>query len=233
MPTYNPSPFAAPPVKLIPGQPAYLYGSWQGNVSPTKMRITGDQATSATVAIYNVLITEGNIPVVGSLMTVYGTANSSGQFNMTNVAVSAVSITATTGVGTITVTGSGLTTVAQTADGGFGIIPQPEVGDTVANGQSIAVGLPYAIPQDAGQGAEALQCEVSFPTLPTACVVALQVAATNTPATQWQTAIANVVTVTTSVATYGTTQWTGKANFARYAITGTSGSGTIVAKLVS
>jgi hypothetical protein len=232
MPTYNASPFAAPPQKLIPGQVAYLYGKWAQDTSPTKLLITA-VASSTTVLTYYVTIVEGSIPVAPyGVFTAYGLATDA-QFNVTNATVTAssVSITASSGIGTLTVTGSGYTAYSKTADGGEGIIPQPEIGDTVANGQSVPVGLPYAVPWDAGQGVDALECEVNFPTVPTACVVALQVAMTNTSATQWQTAIANVVTVSGGVATYGTTQWSGKAQFARYSISGTSGTGTIVAKL--
>ncbi len=235
MPFFNASPFAQPAVKLIPGQPAYLFGTWLGDVSPTKFLVTGTQATSATVAIYNVLITEGNIPVVGSYLTVYGSTRSGGQFNITNAAVTAVSITATTGAGTITVTGSGLTTIAQGADTGVGQIPQPEIGDALANGSSIPAGLPYAVPSDSGIYQEAIQLEVNFTGLTgtSACVVTLQAAATNNPQTVWQTVIANVVTVTAGVATYNTTQLLGKWNFIRYTLTGvTAGGASIIAKVL-
>lgn len=231
MPSYSASPFAALPQKLIPGQPAYLFGSWPQDIAPTK-GVVNRVALTSNVATVTVVINRGNVPVVGALITIMGTASTSGLFNVTNVALASVTIAAN-GTGTLTFA---LThaNVTAAADGGTFIIPQPEVGDTVADGQSVAVGLPYATPSgDSGQGAVALECEVNFPTLPTACVVALQVAMTNTPATQWQTAITNVVTVAASAATYGTTQWSGKANFARYSISGTSGSGTIVAKLGS
>jgi hypothetical protein len=234
MTVFNASPFATVPKKLIPGIPAYLFGSFPSTKASTKIAINAVASTS-TVLTYYFTIVEGDIPVSPyGVLTAYGLATDP-QFNVTNSAITAssVSVTAATGVGTLTVTGSGYNVYSKTADGGTGLIPQPEVGDTVANGQSQAVGLPYTVPWDAGQGPEYLECEVNFPTLPTACVVALQVAMTNTPATQWQTAITNVVTVSGGVATYGTTQWNGKANFARYSISGTSGSGTIVAKLCS
>ena len=228
MPSYSTSPFAAVPVKLIPGQPAYLFGSWLQDVAPTKMHVSS-VAVASDVCTLGVLVTEGNIPAVGSLITVYGTATSSGAANVTNVALTGVSITASTGIGTVTfaLTASNVTT---TADGGVAIVPQPEVGDTVANGKSIACGLPYTVPQDAYSGVQGIACEVSFPTLPTACVVALQGAQTNTDS-EYQTIISNVVTVSASSATYGTLQVTGKWNFLRYIISGTSGSGTIVAKV--
>ena len=229
MPNYNASPFAAIPQKLIPGRPAYLFGSFNDTVSPTK-GVVNNVALASNVATVTVVINEGNVPAVGSLITIVGTASASGAFNVTNVALTGVTLTNGAGTLTFALTHANVTSVA---DGGYFIIPQPEVGDTVANGQSVPVGLPHTVPQDAGQGPEYLECEVNFPTLPTACVVALQVAMTNTPATQWQVATSNVVTVAGSAATYGTTQWNGKANFARFSISGTSGTGTIVAKLGS
>jgi hypothetical protein len=231
MPSFNASPFAAIPQKLIPGQVAYLLGSWPSDVAPTRLAVSS-VAVATDVCTLGVTVTEGNIPSVGSLITVQGTATQSGAANVTNVALTGVTINATTGVGTVTfaLTASDVST---TADGGVAYVPQPELGETVANGYSVPVGLPYTVPQDAGQGLEAIGCEVNFPTLPTACVVSLQGAQTNTPSTQWQTVIANVVTVSAGSAAYGTTQVTGKWGFLRYAITGTSGSGKIVAKIAS
>src|ERR1700677_2222571 len=117
MPAYNKSPFADIPRKLIPGQPVYLLGSWPKTIAPTRFQVSAVAATSSTAAVYTVTINEGNIPVVGALLTVKGTATQSGAFNVTNAVISAVSITASTGQGTITVTTTGLTTVGTTADG--------------------------------------------------------------------------------------------------------------------
>lgn len=228
MPSYSASPFAALPLKLIPGQPAYLFGSWPSDIAPTRLAVTS-VAVASDVCTLGVTVTEGNIPAVGSLITVSGTATSSGAANVTNVALTGVSITALTGAGTVTfaLTASNVST---TADGGVALIPQPEVGDTVANGTSVAAGLPYATPWNTTSGAVQIECEVSFPTLPTACVVVLQGAAVNLNS-QYQTIISNVVTVSGGTATYGTLQVSGKYNFVRYLISGASGTGSIVAKV--
>jgi hypothetical protein len=231
LPSYNASPFAAPPQKLIPGQVAYLFGKWLQDTGPSLFAVTAVASTSTVLTFY-VTLNAGNLPVSPyGVFTAYGLATDS-QFNVTNATITAVSLNAN-GVGTITVTSTGYNVYSKTADGGVASVPQPEVGDAVANGQSVAVGLPYAVPQDSGQGVDALQCEVNFPIIPTACVVALQVALTNNAQTQWQTAISNVVTVAGGTATYGTTQWSGKANFGRYSLSGVtnSNSATIVAKL--
>jgi hypothetical protein len=230
MPTFNKSPFAAIPQKLIPGQVAYLYGSWPQDTSPTK-GLVNQVALSTNVATVTVVINEGNVPAVGSLITIQKTATAAGTFNVTNIALASVTIAAN-GTGTLTFPLTHADVVA-VADAGAFIIPQPETSETVANGQSVAVGLPYAEPSaDTGQAAVSVGCEVTFPTVPTACVVALQGAMTNVDAA-YQTVIANVVTVAGSSATYGTLQATGKWNFLRFSISGTSGSGTIVAKLTT
>lgn len=227
MPSYNASPFAAIPQKMEPGRPSYLFGSWNRLVSPTKLHVSKVAITS-NVATLTVVINEGNVPAVGSLISVQGTATASGAFNVTNVALTGVSLD-TSGSGTVTFA---LThaDVASTADAGTAIVPQPEVGETVADGKSVAAGLPYATPFTPDGVAKTVVCEVNFPTVPTACVVALQGSLTNIDA-NFVPVITNVVTVSTGTATVGTLTYTGNFNFYRYAISGTSGSGTIVAKL--
>lgn len=228
MPSYNTSPFAAIPQKLIPGQPAYLFGSWPSDVAPTRLHVS-NVALVTNVATLTVQVTAGNIPVVGALISVKGTATASGAFNVANVALTDVTLDAN-GAGTVSFA---LThaDVTATADGGVALIPQLQVSEAVANGASVAVGLPYAAPSgDSGQGSLTINCEVDFPTLPTACVVALEGALVNQDSS-YQTIIANVVTVATSARTNGTLSYTGKVNFVRYKISGTSGSGKIAAKV--
>lgn len=233
MPSYNASPFAAVPEKLIPGKPAYLFGSWPSTTARTQ-GVINKVALATNVATVTVVINSGNVPAVGSLITITGVPNNSGAFNVTNIALTGVTIAAD-GTGTLTFALTHADVVAAAGAGNF-IVPQPEVGEIVADGASVPVGLPYSVPFDAGQGVEAVQCEVNFaPITGLACVVALQGAMTNTPATVWQVVIANVVTVAAGVATYGTTQASGKWNFLRYSISGTTNasSAKIIAKLGS
>ena len=62
MPNYNKSPFAALPQKLILGfSLAYLFGSWNGSTSPTKMQVS-NVAITTNVATLTVQIVDGNIP---------------------------------------------------------------------------------------------------------------------------------------------------------------------------
>lgn len=229
MPSYVTSPFKQPPEALSQHKVAYLFGSRNKYVGATKMYVTNVALTS-NVATLTVKILDGNIPAVGSAISIESTTTASGAFNVTGVALTGVTITASTGVGTVTFA---LThaNVASTADAGYATVPVPEVGETVANGASIAVSAPYTIPWQNEAGAYTVGCEVNFPTLPTACVVALQASQTDVDG-DFQTVVSNVTTVSASVETKGTLQYTGKWNFFRYSISGTSGSGSIVAKLV-
>jgi hypothetical protein len=230
MPSYNKSPFAAQPQKLIPGQPAYVFGSWNSDIPPTK-GVVNNVALTTNVATVTVLINEGNIPAVGSLITIQGTASTSGLFNVTNATITAVSITASTGAGTITFA---LThaNVVSAADGGTFIIPTPEVGETLANGASLAVGVPYATPFTTESTTQSVTALVSFPSLPTTATVVLQGAIQNIDS-EYQT-IATVGTVIGGAASVTSAGFIGKWNFYRLLASSVTGgtSPTIVGKIL-
>ena len=148
MPAYPLGPFAKAPILLTAGWPTYLFGSRSSDIAPTQFQITAVSITSdvATITGY---ITAGNIPAVGSFISVQGTQTAGGEFNVTNVAITAVSISLATGEGTISfdLTES---PVAQTSDAGVAIVPLPEVGEATANGSSIAVTPPFNDPNTDG-----------------------------------------------------------------------------------
>lgn len=129
MPNYPTNPLAAIPLAL-PGIPVYAFGSFNDRVSPSKMGIS-NVALTTNVATLTVQVYEGNIPAVGSFITVTGTQQASGAFNVANVALTGVTINATTGAGTVTFA---LThaNVSSVADSGLAIVPQPLVGETPA-----------------------------------------------------------------------------------------------------
>lgn len=141
MSQYITSPFKPAPILAVAGQPTYLLGSYNDKTGPTLGYVVSNSASTTTATlVFN--IASGNVPVNGSLITVVGTANSAGVFNVTNVAITVVSTTAA-GLCTVTYTIAS-TTQASTPDGGQVIIPQPEVGETVS-GSSYA-SVPVAIP---------------------------------------------------------------------------------------
>jgi hypothetical protein len=173
-----------------------------------------------------VQITEGEIPTVGSLITVTQTQAGSGGMNVNRATITAVAINAQTGAGTISYadTHANITTVA---DSGSAIAEVPEVPETAANGNSIA--CVFQAPK--GDSQFTVPLSVTFPTLPTAASVDLQAALHNINSEF--TKVATVVTVATSAYTAGpfaqvTLQ---RGYFYRLAVSGVSGVGTIVGKI--
>lgn len=129
-------PFITAPPQITPrrgftgGLPAYSAGSFAFGQAPTKFYVTS-VAVATNVVTLGVKLIEGNIPAVGSLITVVGTVVGTAAVNVTNVALASVTITPSTGLGTVTyaATAANLTT---TNDGGMAIVSVPEVGDTLA-----------------------------------------------------------------------------------------------------
>jgi hypothetical protein len=117
---------------LNPGQIAYLFGKYNDRTPPTAMSVTS-VATAANVATLGVIIRDGLIPVVGALITTKAIPNAAGVYNVSNIALTAVSINSTTGVGTVSfaLTSANLSTAAAS---GSAIVPQPIVGDSIATG---------------------------------------------------------------------------------------------------
>jgi hypothetical protein len=107
------------------------------------------------------LITAGNVPVAGSYVSIVGSANSAGVFNVTNALVLTVVMSATTpGLATITFTVSS-TTQSNTVDSGYVLIPQPEIGDTLTTtASSVAVVSPVSGPNSVGKS---LSCTINLP----------------------------------------------------------------------
>lgn len=242
MPVMNLSPFAPLPTVTVPGTPAYLYGSNPVLTQDTLIQVT-NVAIAANVATVIGTIQQGNIPAIGNLISIQGTTTSAGAFNVTNVALASVSVVAATGVATLTfplVSGN----VGPVADNGKAIIPIAEVAETLAANTSIAVYAPTREANDLGE--KAITVAVTFPTLPTAATVKLY-SAINLPKTlpgaassEW-TLDGTVATVAASAQTAGPlyTMDTGGnpvalgGRFFCLQVTGVTGSGTIIAKLLS
>jgi hypothetical protein len=224
MPTYQDNPFT-PPQFVQKGVPAYLFGSFNSHQGPTVMNIT-NSALTTNVATITVQITSGEVPTVGSLISVQQTQAGSGGMNVNRAAITAVAINAQTGAGTISYadTHANISTVA---DSGTAIAEVPELAETLANGNSVAA----CIQAPEGDSQFTLPLAVTFPTLPTAVTVTLQAAIRNVNAEFTNTT--TVVTVAASAYTVGpvvqaTLQ---RGYFYRLAVTGLSGSGTIVGKI--
>lgn len=147
MSAYIKSPFKPSPALAVAGTPQYLFGSYNDKTGPTLGFVISDSAVTTTGTV-TFQITSGNIPIVGALISVVGTANAAGNFNVTNAAILTVVANADTGVVTVTYAITSSTVPANTADGGQVIVPQPEVGDTVAVATaSVPVAVPFNNPE--------------------------------------------------------------------------------------
>jgi hypothetical protein len=130
MPFYVASPFKAQPQLLIQGKPEYVFGSLNDKTAPTFGYVLSDSGNGTTSTVV-FQITQGNIPIPGSLITVIGTANAAGAYNTTNATVLTVVVTPQ-GVATVSFAGAG--TSASASDSGQVMIPQPEIGDLLTAG---------------------------------------------------------------------------------------------------
>ena len=137
------------------------------------MKVTTVSANATNNATIGVQILEGPIPVAGNLITVVGTTQAAGAYNVTNVAISNVVIDATTGIGTITFP---LTTaqLAVTADVGAAMVPATAVAEALTNVASQS----FAIPQPPGDNSngKTITWQTIYPNQPATVTMALQAA---------------------------------------------------------
>lgn len=227
MPAFSNNPFATVPL-AVRGVPTYLFGSYNMRQANTRMLVS-NVALTTNVATLTVLITEGEIPLVGSLVSVQQTQSTSGLFNVNRVPLTAVSITAATGAGTISfaLTNANVTSAADT---GSSIAEVPEIGEaiTAIASQACCLQPPPGLDQFT------VATAVTFTTLPTAVTVVLQRAIRNVNAEF--TTIGNAAVVAASAYTTAgpVAEFTLEgAYFYRFLVSGlTLGSGAgLVAKI--
>lgn len=225
MPKYaSTPPTFTPPQLLMEGVPCYLFGTYNFRQANTKLLVS-NVAITTNVATLTVQIVEGEIPTVGSFITVAQTQTGSGEFNVSRVALTAVSISASTGAGTVSYALTGAN--VSSADSGTAIVEVPEIAEALtANGASVAVAVPPSCSQ------ETLTCTVTFPTAPTGATATLQTAVRNVDGEF--TNVGNISVYASSAYSTGpTTQFTlQRGSYYRVNITGLTGTGTIVAKVV-
>ena len=223
---YQSTPFKEHIKLLVSGRNSYLYGSYTDKVSPTFGYVLSNSSIG-TVGSVVFQIRDGNPPIVGALITVRGTENSGGVFNVVNAIILSAVTNTDTGVSTVTYAVAS-TTQASAADNGQVDVPQPEIGETLVNGSSAPVAMPFQNAQ-MGQGKD-LVAVVSFPTIPTTAVVTLQSALIDLDAEYAD--IVTVASITGSVVTGGQVSVGDMAaRFYRFHTTGLTGVGTIIGKL--
>ena len=238
MPVYQTTPFKPSPTLLVPGIPEYVFGSYNDKTGPTLGYVQSNSA-AATTGTLVFRIVSGNVPIMGALITVIGTANSTGVFNVTNATIITVTCT-DAGICTVTYAVSS-TTQASLADGGQVSIPQPEIGERFIltggespsfNENSVPVVMPYG---DATSNLnQAITVVVSFPSLPTTGVVTLQQAIKDIDS-EYAT-VATVATVTGGAVTAAGSQITVDPTLGRFFRLHSEGTGgtlpTIVGKIM-
>jgi hypothetical protein len=149
MSQYQKTPFKASPVLAVAGIPTYLMGSWNDRTGPTLGYVISDASNGTTTGTLIFQIQSGSAPIVGALITVVGTANGGGNFNVTNASILTV-VTTVAGVCTVTYAISSTSTpTVQTADNGQVQVPQSEVGDTITSFPyaSVPVARPFNNPE--------------------------------------------------------------------------------------
>jgi hypothetical protein len=145
------------------GAPGYAFGSKSQTQPSTKMFVS-KSAVATDVVTLTVQIVEGNIPAVGNTAYITATSNNGGALNQpSGVVLTGVSITATTGAGTITYAAS-TGNLSPTADGGIVIVPVPEVAEAFAQGKSkqfaiSGYGISWAYTCPSQPGSIAIQLE--------------------------------------------------------------------------
>lgn len=167
MPAYSSTGFQ--PQKLInPGQPAYSIGSFDDKQATCKFNISKVAVATNVVTITGVIV-EGNIPAVGQLISIQGLQSNSGAINVSNVALTGVTITSSTGAGTMTFSLS-TANLSTTNDGGQALIKVAEINEDV--GQGAYIGQAFALASYVGipsQG-RAITWMYSWGTAPTSSV---------------------------------------------------------------
>jgi hypothetical protein len=225
VPPYISSSAGNNPVQLLqlanpnPGPPGYAFGSRAGNLPTTKMLVTNVAVTGGTATV-TVTVFEGNIPSVGSLISIVGTSAGSGAFNVTNAVITAVTISAVTGGGTIQFALGG--TVGSVSDNGNAYVPTPEVAEALAVGKSQA----FAI---SGYG---LSWSYTLPVEPASIAIQLEGAINNTDG-EFTIIGSSVTAVPGTSVTIGTLPEL--VRFVRLNVTAVSGgvNPTIIAKIQS
>jgi hypothetical protein len=217
-----------PVPQAVPGHPTYLLGTFDYRAATGNYVITNVARTAFTCTV-TVAVKEGNVPIVGQLVSVLCSDSS---FNVTQAALIApVSVDATTGIGTITYTGTTFGEVVSIAATGQVIGLVLEVGETLVNITSMPVCLQSNTGANNGRD---VTFEVTLSGGTPTATVAVQKAINNV-GTEFVDAGAGANLNFTAAA--GTKQYTAidfRDHFVRFVISGVSGGSSpkIVAKVL-
>jgi hypothetical protein len=208
------------PTLLQPGQNGYFFGSYNANKPNPSFEVTATSGNGTTATI-NVVLREGFAPAVNDLITVTGTQQASGGFNLSNVALSAVSVDPVTGIGTLSYP---CTASASSApDFGLADVLNGEAAATLVNGASKSVAVQTAAGQN--DNGKNIAWAISFPTAPAAVTASLQGALFDKDSEYDTLTSTNSLTGDNQVISNVTQR------FYRVLISGLVGSGTVISKI--
>lgn len=221
MPYYPTNPTGIRAFLASPGSVTYLLGN---RAADGGILYISTVAIASNVATVGVSVWSGNLPVIGTKITIRGTAQQSGVFNVTNIALTGVTLNAA-GIGTVTFALTG-TNLSATADGGqMSFLPQT-TGEVAVNGST----MPCSPAFNQGRSSNGWIFEVlpdSIAALPTAATITPQHAAANEDAAYTPVLGATPATIAGGAITAQGVGFATDMPFLRFAITGVSGTGSI------
>lgn len=226
MPSFQNSPFQKP-ILVMKGVAAYLWGFFSQLNGDSRLALTNTALTS-NVATVTVLLVQGPTPVVGSLISIINSTNTSGTFNVNRAVITAVTIDPITGAGTITFA-LAHADITATADAGTVIVEPAEVGETVS-GSANSIACVFQAPE--GDSQFTVPMAVTGAAGITAMTATLQVAIKSNDSEFTNTAFVVTKTGATTYTAGPVVQATLQRGYCyRIAITGVTGSGLVVGKL--
>ena len=167
MPAYNSAPYAGNNNirQMVPGHLEYAFGTRPPKSGLAAITTIAANGTTATVGV---TLRSGNIPRVGDLVTIQGCPNNN--FNVTNAALTGVTIDSVSGIGTIQFALA--QTVSTTASSGAVYIQPIATPEAVTNNEASRA---FAIPQEGPQPKNrTIAMQVHYSTAPSAATITLQ-----------------------------------------------------------
>lgn len=222
-----------PVAQAVPGLPAYMLGSLNRLVAPTRMNISTVALAGTTATVVGTVV-EGNAPVVNQQVTIRGAVPS--YFNVNNATILTVTQVDTPDDGvwsiTFSLTNSNIVT---TSSPGIAVAPQQEVGDSVQlGGGGTWYSVPVSIQSNTGPNdGRSMRFDANFPSTNGSATITAQTASICDGVNDNFQDLGTVATLANGVVTGGSLVVTEiSANFTRLKVSGTAGTATVVGKVL-
>ena len=203
-------------IQVLPGSLTYLLGSRAPDGGT--MNVT-NVALASNVATVSVTGWSGALPIIGTPVTIRGSQNNSGAFNVSNIALTGVTLDAT-GAGTVTLALIHAD-VTSAASVGTLTFPPQVTGETAVAAATVAGALARS------SGARSTDAVFAQLTQPATGVSALTATAQDSnDNVNWVTRT-EVLTIAGSVITAGSVYFETTALFVRFLVSGLTGTGPI------